>query len=234
MGRLYRVLRRVVCAVTHRFRVEWAEPFIDEPCIFIGNHAGAYGPLEMAAKFPLRDKQWLWCNEGIMNRKTCADYIRHDYWWPEDSKLAGFYSAVIPPVVARLLPPILKSTPTIPVYHDLRITRTFRMSVQKMEEGCHIVIFPEQADGFQSHRQEISMGWLTLCPMACARLGKPVRIYPVHVDYHHHVFRIAAPVTYDPDRSVDDQKDELAEALTLGLRGLTEKSEKETQTKNRL
>ena len=56
----------------------------------------------------------------------------------------------------------------------------------------------------------------------------------MHVDYHRHVFRVAAPVTYDPDRSVDEQKDELAEALTRGLRGLTEKSEAKAQTKNRL
>ena len=222
MGRLYRVLRKVVCAVTRRYLVEWAEPFIDEPCIFIGNHAGAYGPLEMAAKFPLRDRQWLWCNEGIMNRKSCPDYIRHDYWWPPESKLAGFYNAVLPPVVSLILPPILRSAPTIPVYHDARITRTFRVSVQKMEEGNHIVIFPEQADGFQSHKEEISMGWLTLCPLAHARTGKPVRMYPVHVDHHRHVFQIASPVLYDPERPLDDQRDDIAEALTRGLRGLAE------------
>ena len=221
MGRLYRVLRKVVCAVTRRYRVEWAEPFIDEPCIFIGNHAGAYGPLEMAAKFPFRDKQWIWCNEGIMNRETCADYIRHDYWWPEDSKLAGFYNRVIPPTVARILPRILQSAPTIPVFHDARITRTFRESVQKMEEGYHIVIFPEQADGFQSHKDEISMGWLTLCPLAQARLGKTVRMYPVHVDHPKHVFRVGAPVLYDSARSQDDQRDEIADKLTQGLRGST-------------
>ena len=219
MGRLYRVLRRGLCAVTRRYRVEWTEPFIDEPCIFIGNHAGAYGPLEMTTKFPTWDRQWLWCNEGIMDRKTCPDYIRHDYWWPEDSRLAGFYSAVLPPVVALILPPVLRSAPTIPVYHDLRITKTFRESVRRMEEGNHIVIFPEQADGFQHHREEISTGWMTLCPMARAKLGRPIRIYPVHVDHHRHVFRVAPPVVWDSLTLTDEEARRVADVLTKGLRG---------------
>ncbi len=207
--------------MTRRYRVEWAEPFIDEPCIFIGNHAGAYGPLEMTTKFPLWDRQWLWCNEGVLDRKLCPDYIRGDWWWPPESRLARFYSAVIPPVVSLLLPPILRSAPTIPVYHDMRITRTFRDSIRRMEEGNHIVIFPEQADGFQSHKEEISMGWFTLCAMWYARSGKAVRMYPVHVDHHRHLFRVAAPVVYDPKRSPEAQLDEAARLLTAGLRGQT-------------
>ena len=218
MGKLYRFLRTGFCAVTRRYRTEWAEPFAGEPCVFIGNHAGAFGPLEMTTKFPTWDRQCLWCNEGIMNRKTCPDYIRHDYWWPEDSRLAGLWSAVLPPVVACILPPILRSAPMIPVFHDMRITRTFRESVQRMAEGKHIVIFPEQADGYQSHKEELSMGWLTLCPMAAARLGKPIRIYPVHVDYHAHVFRVAPPVVYDTSRTPEEQSAEIEAALIRGIR----------------
>ncbi len=222
MGRLYRTLRAVYCALTRRYRTEWAVPFIDEPCIFIVNHAGAFGPLAMTTRFPFRDRQWLWCSAGILDRKTCPDYIRGDSWWPPESRLAGFYSRVIPPAVSLILPPVLRSAPTIPVWRDARITKTFRLSIEKMREGSHIVIFPERVDGFASHAEEIHTGWMTLCPLAQARLGGTVRIWPVHMDHRRRVFSVAAPVVWDPSRTPDEQRAEVAEKVTRGLRGIAD------------
>ena len=44
-------------------------------------------------------------------------------------------------------------------------------------------------------------------------------MYPVHVDYKKHVFKVAAPVSYDPTRRFSEQEKELAEKLTKGIRG---------------
>lgn len=219
MGRLFNALSAMFRAVTHRYRTEWEEPLIDEPAVFICNHAGAMGPLNMSVKFPLAGKLRLWCNEGIMNRKTCPDYIRHDFWWRPESRLAPFFSAVIPPVVSLLLPPILRSAPTIPVYHDARIIRTMRLSIRAMEAGEHMVIFPEIPDGFQSHAEEISTGWMTLCAMWYRKTGKNTRLYPVHIDYRKHVFHVCAPLVFDGSRPMEEQEKPLADALTRGLRG---------------
>jgi len=41
----------------------------------------------------------------------------------------------------------------------------------------------------------------------------------VHLDYKKHVFRVSAPVWYDPARSFRDQEKELADELARGLRG---------------
>ena len=81
MGRLYRCLRAVVRAVTPRMTTTWEEPFSGNPSVFVCNHVGAFGPIDMVVKFPLRDEVRVWCNEGIMNRKTCPAYVRQDYWW---------------------------------------------------------------------------------------------------------------------------------------------------------
>ena len=78
MGRLYRCLRAVVRAVTPRMTTTWEEPFSGNPSVFVCNHVGAFGPIDMVVKFPLRDEVRVWCNEGIMNRKTCPAYVRQD------------------------------------------------------------------------------------------------------------------------------------------------------------
>ena len=44
-------------------------------------------------------------------------------------------------------------------------------------------------------------------------------MYPVNVDYKNHVFKVAAPVWYDPARRFSEQEQELAQKLAKGLRG---------------
>ena len=92
MGRLYRCLRAVVRAVTPRMTTTWEEPFSGNPSVFVCNHVGAFGPIDMVVKFPLRDEVRVWCNEGIMNRKTCPAYVRQDYWWKPGCRLEPLYT----------------------------------------------------------------------------------------------------------------------------------------------
>ena len=103
MGRLYRCLRAVVRAVTPRMTTTWEEPFSGNPSIFVCNHVGAFGPIDMVVKFPLRDEVRVWCNEGIMNRKTCPAYVRQDYWWKPGCRLEPLYNATLPYIAAAVL-----------------------------------------------------------------------------------------------------------------------------------
>ena len=144
MGRLYRCLRAVVRAVTPRMTTTWEEPFSGNPSVFVCNHVGAFGPIDMVVKFPLRDEVRVWCNEGIMNRKTCPAYVRQDYWWKPGCRLEPLYNATLPYIAAAVLPPILQSAPTIPVYHDARVMTTMR---QSMKEHCFEVQKPVMFDG---------------------------------------------------------------------------------------
>ncbi len=143
MGKLFTFLSGGFRLLTPKMRTEWAEPFIDEPCIFVCNHIGAMGPIHLAVNFPLRDNVAIWCNGQVLNREECAEYVRHDFWWKPESRLAPLYSATIPHIAAAILPPVLQSAPTIPVYHDARVMTTMRQSIKALQEGRHVVIFPE-------------------------------------------------------------------------------------------
>ena len=103
MGRLYRCLRAVVRAVTPRMTTTWEEPFSGNPSVFVCNHVGAFGPIDMVVKFPLRDEVRVWCNEGIMNRKTCPAYVRQDYWWKPGCRLEPLYNATLPYIALSLI-----------------------------------------------------------------------------------------------------------------------------------
>ena len=217
--RIYKVAGGLIRTLSHRMKTEWEVPFEDGPCVFVVNHVGAIGPADMCAKFPLRDKCHPWINEGMLEKKMVPAYVRQDYWWKPGCFMEPVLNATVPHIAAAVMPPILKSVQYIPVYHDQRILLTMRQSVRAMQKDDYLIIFPEQPSGWRSHHTWINIEWLRLGEMWYKASGRALKLYPVHIDTKEHVFRVAAPIWYDPARRFAEQKDELAEKLAKGLRG---------------
>ena len=219
MGKLFNVLSRVAYPFLPVKKAEFAEPIGDEPVIFLANHMGAVGPMYMAATFPLRNNVAIWCNEGMMDEKLTVDYVRHDWWWKPESKLAPLYSATIPYIARAIVPKVLRSAPTIPVYRDARVMTTMRQSLKALREGKHIVIFPELPDGYGSHAEQLQMGWLNLVNMYHRATGKDIRMIPIHIDQESRVFRVQKGIVADPDIPLSEQAERIERYLAAGIRG---------------
>lgn len=219
MGKLFNFLHPIFHPCLKVKKAVYAEPVGDEPVIFLANHLGAVGPMYMAVTFPLHENVAIWCNEGMMDEKLIVDYIRHDWWWRPESRLAPLYNVTLPYIAAAIIPPIMRSAPTIPVCHDARIISTMRKSMKALREGKHIVIFPEKPDGFDSHAEHLQMGWLNLCVLYYRATGKTMKLIPVHIDQRAKVFRVGKGIRIDPERPLAEQEAEAERYLAAGLRG---------------
>ncbi len=219
MGKLFNFLKRIAYPFLPVKRIEYAEPIGEEPCIFLSNHIGAVGPMYMAITFPLCGNVAIWCNEGMMREDMIVDYVRHDWWWRPESRLASFYSATIPYIARAIVPRVLRSAPTIAVCRDARIMSTMRKSLAALNEGKHIVIFPERPDGFDSHDEHLQMGWLNLVPMYRRATGRSIKLVPVHIDEKARVFRVGKAITVDPSIPLKEQERDIERYLAAGLRG---------------
>ena len=217
--RLYKIIVPMIRTFSPRMRTEWETPFEDGPCVFVGNHAGAIGPVDMCAKFPLYEKCHPWINNGMLEAKQVPAYVRQDYWWKPGSFFEPVLNVTVPYLAAAIVPPILRSTHYIPVYHDQRIMQTMRQSIQVLRKGEYLVIFPEQPSGWQSHHNWINTAWLRLGELWYRTSGRALKLYPVCVNYKQHVFQVSSPIWYDPSRSFESQEQELGEKLARGLRG---------------
>ena len=219
MGKLFNVVSRVAHPFLPVKKAEFAEPVGEEPVIFLANHLGAVGPMYMAVTFPLKDHVAIWCNEGMMDEKLVVDYIRHDWWWDPDSKLAPLYSATVPYIARAIVPKVLRSAPTIAVCRDARVMTTMRKSLRALREGKHIVIFPELPDGHDSHAEQLQMGWINLLPMYHKATGKSLRMVPVYIDEAARLFRVGKGITADPERPVAEQSAEIERYIADHIRG---------------
>lgn len=217
MGKLYTVLRGACRVVMPKMRAEWAVPFDGQPSVFCPNHAGAFGPIDMCVFFPLSDHCHPWLNAAVMDPKLVPAYVRQDYWWRPGCRLEPLYNATLPYLAAAVLPPILRSVPGVPVYHDMQVIKTFRKSIEYLRQGEHLIIFPQQPSGFQSHYQQLNRGFLQIAPMAWRTLNLRLKFYPVHIDYKKRYFRIGAPVEYDPEVSLKEQEQRLIDGIAAGI-----------------
>ena len=221
MGKMfYRVAVPLVRCFIPKLRPEWEVPYDGAPCVFVANHDRALGPLEMATRFPLRENTHIWIYDAPLHRKTTPAYVRQDHWWNENGRLAPLWNAVIPPVVSWVLPPILRSVPNVPVYHDARAVTTVKESLRLLQAGKNIVIFPEIPTGFGEHDPEkINEGWLMLLSMYEKRTGRPLKVWPVRLDRAACRMTVRAPFCMDPQRSVQEQTPELSRKVLDGIFG---------------
>lgn len=219
MGKLFDFLVPIARPFLRVRKAVWAEPIGEEPVIFLANHLGAVGPMFMSVTFPLKENVAIWCNEGMMDEKLIVDYVRHDWWWAPDSKLAPLYSATLPYIAKAIVPKVLRSAPTIPVYRDARIMTTMRASLKALKEGKHVVIFPELPDGHSSHAEHLQMGWLNLTTMYQRATGKTIKMIPVYIDQQAKLFRVGKGITADPDVPLKEQEERIERYLAAGIRG---------------
>ena len=217
--RFYKFVSFTTRTFSRPMKTVWETPFEEGPCVFVANHAGARGPLDMCTKFPMRDKLHPWINNGMLEPKEVPAYVRQDYWWKPGSFFEPVLNVTVPYIAAAVIPPILRSVDYIPVYHDQRIMLTLRQSVRTLQKDHYLLVFPEQPSGWGKHHTWINTAWLRLGELWYRSSGRALKLYPVHVDHKGHVFKVAAPVWYDPARRFSEQEQELAEKLAKGLRG---------------
>ena len=218
-GKAYRTMRWLLQTFSHKMTCNWEVPFDGEPCVFVPNHVGVFGPIDMVAKFPYYEECRPWFNADVMDPKLVPAYVRQDYWWKPGCWAEPLLNVTLPYMAAAVLPPILRTVPGVPVYHDIRVMTTMRQSLRLLKEGKHLVIFPEQPSGWQSHHMWINTGFLQIAPMYYKATGKALKFWPVHIDYKKHTFQVAAPIAFDPERSLAEQTPEIEKVLAHGLRG---------------
>lgn len=217
MGMLYQAIRGAVRLFSRKWETVWEEPYDGSLAVFCPNHAGAMGPISMCAHFELTDSCYSWMNSGMMNAKEVPAYVRQDFWWEPGCKMEPLYSATIPYVAAAIIPPILRSAPGVPVYHDSRVIKTFRRSIELLKEGKNLIIFTEQPAGHGMSAAELNKGWLQIGPMAWRTLKVALKFYPVHIDLKQRRITVARPVAYQPELPLKEQEATILEAVKQGI-----------------
>ncbi len=208
------ILYLLICALIRLFyrRPEFigTEKLPDEPCVLVGNHTQMNGPIIAELYFPGRP--WIWCAGEMMNRKEVPGYAFTDFWSFKPRWTHPFFK-LLSYLITPLSLLLFNNARTIPVYHDSRLISTFRRSIEKLQEGNSILIFPEKNEHWNNILYDFQDKFIDLARFYYRKTGKALSFVPFYNAPALHQTLIGEPVVFDPAQPIEEERARLCAAL---------------------
>lgn len=212
---LCRLIWGLVNIVYPKMEIIGLENLPQEPSIFVGNHAQVHGPIITEERLPF--PHYTWCVAQMMNRSEVAAYAYADFWSKKPKYIRWLYwlaSRVIPLPASY----ILSHGWTIPVYRDSRCIVTFRKTLEQLQAGQHIVIYPEHNVPYNNILWEFEDRFIDVARMYYKRTGKCLNFVPMYLAPKLRKIFLGKPIVFQPDRPIDKERQriraELMESIT--------------------
>ena len=193
-----------------RFQLCGLENIPDSPCVVVGNHAQIHGPLVAELRLPF--PRYTWCAAEMLTREDVADYAYRDFWSRKPGYIRWLFWLIsrVLPVLATY---ILSHGNVIPVYHDNRVIKTFRQSLQRLQEGNHLLIFPEKDVPHNGILWEFQDRFIDIAKPYYKRTGEKLAFVPMYLAPELRKIIFGKPIAYDPDIPFDQQREEICRYL---------------------
>lgn len=189
-------------------------PAENEVGVYCVNHAGANGPSLMTLHFEAPHRTWI--ISYVLNKKQNVKFIFNDFMCGPGRKNQGGWK-FLAKITAKFLLPLLYLARPIPVFHDRRVMDTLKDSVEALQNGDNIVLFPERPQKFSEFVFEIYDGFADLGRSYYNATGKKLKFYPTYVENKSHKIMIAKPIEYDPTVNPKAERKAISEYVRDGI-----------------
>ena len=184
------------------------------PAILVANHLRSLGPIAVGGSVPLQ--MYSWIHADMLDPRLAPDYLRRDFIEPQ-LHLPRPFSLWLAKLIAWIHVPLLQAIGGIPVYHDADgLGRTYRRTVDLLEQGECILIFPEDPDLPMDARYEMTpfkKGFTRLGELFYERTRRALVFYPLAVHAESRTVRAGLPVRYQPLNSPLEERRRLKSML---------------------
>ena len=201
----------------------------DGTMVLICNHGEIYGPVVANLYVPITFRPWVISN--MMEKEAIVEHIYQgtmvrQRWLPERWKRPLIN------LISPLLVWVFNSLEAIPVYRGQpkELMRTFRETLNAMQAGDNILVFPENAEnhapGEGGYAREgvgqLYTGFAMIAPMYYAKTHKRTVFVPIYASRKHRTLTIGQGVVYDPDNNATAEKLRIVDALLDSMQAMYE------------
>ena len=204
----------------------------DNPLVFLCNHGEFYGPMACKIYIPVPIRAW--ANSTMMfDKKSVTKYI-YDNTTSRQEGMPEIEKRILARMAAWLSVNVMGQLECIPVYKEspLKLRETFRLTLEAMETGDNILIFPENPD--QKYPREgigeLSPGFVMLADIYWKRKKKKLRMLPMYADKPRRRITFGEIIEYNPDNPLKDEQDRITAETIRQIRSFAgQKAEEEKQ-----
>ena len=182
-----------------------------EPCVFVGNHSGTIGPLNVTYNFPIPHKPWV--IDILFDKTVNENYIFHDFFFGRSVKAKKFLR-FFSKIVANTIPPMLEYIGVVKASKNvLNMRKTIKDSVDTLQNGESIIVFPESFDSYSPYINVLHWGFTSIATRYYKTTGKLLKFYPMYIPPKQKVILIGEPVQYDETNDPHAERERIATEL---------------------
>lgn len=206
----YKIIKGLVWLFFPKMNVVGVENLPQEPAVIVGNHTQMNGPI--ACEFYIPGKHYIWCAGEMMHSKEVPAYAFRDFWSQKPKRTHWFYkllSYLITPVSVC----VFNNAHTIGVYRDARIISTFKNTVARLQEGNHVVVFPEHdvkhnhiVYGFQDK-------FIDVAKLYYKRTGRELSFVPLYIAPKLKKMYLGKPICFRAAEPIEEERRRICEYL---------------------
>lgn len=214
---LFRVIKFLVWLFYPRTKVSGTEHLPDEPAIIVGNHAQMNGPIACELYFP--GEHVTWCAGQMMHLKEVPDYAFQDFWSRKPGYIRWLFR-LLSYVIAPLSVCVFCNANTIPVYRDTRIITTFRQTIEKLQNGASVIIFPEHNAPYNEILCDFEDKFIDVARFYYKKTGLALAFVPLYVAPRRKEMILGEPIRFDPNAPIAQERERIRTYLLDAITGL--------------
>ena len=206
----FRSIKALVRLFYPKTEIVGAENLPDEPCIIVGNHTQMNGPIVSELYFPRR--RYTWCAFQMMELKEVPAYAYQDFWSGKPAYIRWFYK-LLSYVIAPLCTCIFNNADTIPVYHDTRLLTTLRQTMQRLDDGADIVIFPEHSVPHNHILCDFQDKFIDVAKLYYKKTGQELCFVPMYLAPALKKAYLGKPIRFDHSLPIKQERERICALL---------------------
>lgn len=183
---------------------------VEKNAIFLSNHSGASGPMTLSLYMPTFIVPW-GTYEMVGNYPTRWKYLYYVFYQQKIGykKFKSFILATLLAVISKML---YRGMQLIPTYQDLRLSYTIKNSMDALDAGIGILIFPEDSStGYFDELTSYNGGFALLHERYYKQKNIDIPIYPLYYSKKHNALYIGKKEYVKPLYDRNLTRDEIAE-----------------------
>lgn len=207
---VFRFVKGMVKLCYPKISVEGTENLPQEPVIVVANHSQMNGPIACELYFP--GDRYTWCAGQMMHLKEVPAYAYQDFWSYKPKAVRWFYKG-LSYLIAPLSVCVFNNAKTIGVYRDARIISTFKNTVNKLQQGSTVVVFPEHYAPYNHILNDFQDKFIDIARLYYKKTGKELAFVPMYIAPNLKTMYLGELIRFQADQPMDQQREKICTYL---------------------
>jgi len=212
--RVWRVTRKILKPFFSVKKVEFLGEKFPDKCIIVSNHNNKKGPMVYELNLPVFHASW-GAYQMLGNYSSRFHYLR-DVLYIQKNGLGKFQATIKALFEAIFSIYMYKGMKILPSYPDARLIRTLKYSMEMLESGGAVSVYPEDSNtGYFDEMTHFYSGFVLLSQQYYKKHGEDLPIFPVYYGRNKKKIVIGKPLYVQDLVKQGLDRDQIAEQFRL-------------------